>query len=248
MNKLSVAFACILLYSSTVLSVVELPSISKLNPAFEAFLKLEHLPPLKANPNEDIILSSDPFPSIVHDIFNRIQTFVFKSKHISLKACDGCQAVADAATMSVYLEPIFIRKLQTDFGQDAEALLAFIIAHELSHFTYDYLIIMSSDGLSPNGNIPLLTKSMFDFVDFNQFIALTPDQQFAEMNKYLMKSAPAHSEVDLLGILTLEKMGMNVRGVAKRFLQSEVSNSEVEQSQTDFELRLKAVTGAYPTN
>ena len=53
----------------------------------------------------------------------------------------------------------------------------------------------------------------------------------------------AHSEVDLLGLLTLKGMNIQASHEAIKYLQEEVSRRTPEElSQTDFEMRLKNVS------
>lgn len=53
-----------------------------------------------------------------------------------------------------------------------------------------FFTLSSVNKLSPNGKIPLLTKSFIDFVDLTKFMAMTPQEQQAETMKYLAIASP----------------------------------------------------------
>jgi hypothetical protein len=220
--------------------------VADLDVALHGLRSAVQLPTLEATPNTELVLSNEPLPDQVKGVFSEIQKFVYGNDNlIALKACDGCQAIANANTMSVYLDPQFLNALKTKFGADSKNIIAFVVAHEISHFTYEYITLSSANKLSPSGNIPLLTKYFINFVDLAKFTKLTPQEQQVETLKYLKMAARAHSEVDLLGLLTLKGMGLQVSAEAIKYLQEEVlSRSPEEQAQTDFKLRLKNVSDA----
>lgn len=220
--------------------------VANLEEALRALRSISQLPALKAHPNTSVTVSNDVILDEAKETFSRVQKFVYgKDNLITLRACNGCQAIADANTMSVYLDPKFLNTLKSRFGTDSKNIIAFIVAHEISHFTYEYIAVSAANKLSPNGNIPLLTKSFIDFVDLNKFTTMTPEEQQAETVKYLAMAGRAHAEVDLLGLLTLKGMNIQISADAIKYLKEEVtSRTPQERGQTDFELRLKTVTEA----
>ncbi len=241
-----VAFVSVFTLSIVAFTQANASQVRNLDLALQGLRAASQLPTLAGLPNTSLVASNEPIPDEVQTIFNQIQKYVYgKDTLITLKACDGCQAIANANNMSVYLEPKFLRELKSRFGDDSKNIIAFVVAHEISHFTYEYITLSSSSELSPNGNIPLLTKSFIDFVDLANFATLTSQEQQAETMKYLGMASRAHSEVDLLGLLTLKGMEQHVSADAIKYLQAEVaSRTSEERTQTDFELRLKNVSDA----
>jgi hypothetical protein len=219
---------------------------ANLMPALQGLRSSGQPPVLVAAPNISLVPSTEPIPENVQATFNQIQKYVYgQDTLITLRACDGCQAIADANTMSVYLEPKFLKTLVSRFGADSRNIIAFVVAHEISHFTYEYITLSSRNKLSPNGNIPLLTKSFIDFVDLTKFITMIPREQRTETSKYLAIASRAHSEVDMLGLLTLKAMRQQVSADAIKYLQAEVAlRTHQERAQSDFDLRLKNISEA----
>jgi hypothetical protein len=214
--------------------------VTNLNKAFTELRATRTLPNLVSKPNTSIVPNREAISEEVEALFTKIQNFVFGTGTLlTLRACDGCQAVADAQTMSVYIDPVFLAQLKSRFGVGSANIIAFVLAHEISHFTYEYITLFSPSKLSPNGNIPLLTKSFTDFVDLQKFMSLLPEQQQAETLMYLGRASRAHSEVDLLGLLSLKAMGYKTTEAALSYLQAEVtSKTPEERALSDFELRL----------
>lgn len=241
-----VAFASLLTLSILAFSQAKASPTTNLNMALQNLRSSNQLPVLVAHPNPSLLANTESIPEEVNEIFKQIQKFVFgKDSLIALKACNGCQAIADADSMSVYLEPDFLKTLNTKYGVHSKQIIAFIVAHEISHFSYEYITVSAYNKLSPNGNIPLLTKSFTDFVDLSKFATMSPDKQLAETMKYLVMAGKAHSEIDLLGLLSLKGMDIQASQEAIKYLQDEVSQRTSEElAQTDFELRLKTVTEA----
>jgi hypothetical protein len=235
------------LYSSSGFSSDGLSQLQKLKPAFDTMRSLHVLPILHSH-GTPISPSSEIIPADVAAKFEGIQKFVFgRADLLSLKACDGCKAHANADTMAIDIEVKYINDLRSDFGPDFDKIITIILAHEVSHFSYEYITLSSATGLSPNGHISLLTKGFLDYVDMTQFIKMSPSEQQLEVAKYFRQSSLSHSEVDLLGLITLQAMNIDVIVEAKKFLDFEVSRRTPEElAQTDFELRLKTVNEAFP--
>lgn len=233
--------------AATMLSIFSFANTIQVGPlqeALQVFRSTNQLPILVALQESSIVVSNEQIPEDVQKLFKEIQKFVFGNETvINLKACDGCQAVAKANAMTVYLEINFLNKLITRFGTDSKNIIALVVAHEISHFTYEYLTLSSSSKLSPNGNIPLLTKSFVDFVDLKTFLTMTADEQQDETLKYVAMASRSHSEVDLLALLTLKGMGQKISADAIKYLEAEVNTrTPEERAQTDFEFRLKSLT------
>lgn len=236
-----------LIGSAHALSTIDTAPKAKLDAALVQISAVDNLPALNALPNTSLIPSSKSLPTFVIKTFNVLQLTIFgKTDLISLKTCDGCAATADANTMSVYLDPKFLETLHADFQDDAKQIQQLIVAHELSHFIYEYLTLSSPHGLSPNGNIPLMTKSFMDFIEPNQLAKLNVTEQLAEVTKYMNRASPAHAEVDALAILVLKKIGFNVLPQAKRFLSAEILK-HTGATMKDFDVRRTMLDVYFPT-
>jgi len=220
--------------------------ISNLKGALQKVRATRQHPVLVAVPNRHLQITDEPIPDEVKVIFNEIQRFVFGGESlIKLQNCHGCEAIADAHTMSVSVDPKFLQKLNSMYGRASKNIIKFVLAHEISHFTYEYSVLSSNDKLSPNGHISLLTISFPDLVDLDYYRAMRPQDQDAEIKKYREMTVPGHSEVDLLGLLTLKEMGFEASADVIKYLQREIAARTPEElAETDFELRLKNIKEA----
>lgn len=197
------------------------------------------LPKLEAEPNPTIIPSSADLPAQTKKTFAKIQRYVFGTEQlISLKSCNGCIAVAHANEMAVYLDPSFLKTVEEKFGPDSHAV-TFILAHELSHFTYEYVALLNG-GKSVNGNILLLTKSFMDYTNMADFVASPPDVQKRLIGDYEIKAHLAHAEVDALAVLTLKGMGLNTLKTAKSLLEY-MREWAPEEAQADIRIRAETI-------
>lgn len=129
--------------------------------AMDIFLK--SLKNLEALPSRDteashIEAGSEFLPPETLNVFHRIQNSVFKKSLIDLKQCADCFALADYAAKSVYVQPSYVNSLILSYGKsEAQLLVEFMVAHELSHFVHELSIGQGSEpNLSINGN-----KSLF---------------------------------------------------------------------------------------
>jgi hypothetical protein len=228
--------------------------VEKLNPSLSIFHGLQRLPDLVSSSPSNIQPSKRALPQNLLAAFDEFQTALFgKTGVIKLLACDGCEAVANADTMAVYLDPAFLDKLRERHPSDSEQLELFLIAHEISHFTLDYQTLMSETGLSQCGNIPLMHKGMMDFVDKN-IENMSAEAQTQQIGKYMSLASASHAEVDALGVLTGKKLGLNLVPAAKALLNDtlmEVSRSNMEGAEfikADILKRLEMLDRSFPSN
>lgn len=219
-------------------------NVANLKTALLALRTTASRPSLKAKA-ATVVVSDQELPATAAQEFDRIQTFVFGTNSlIQLRACNGCMAYSDPASMSIYVDPGFLGKIRKSYSdQDADRIVSFILAHEISHFSYEYILTLSPSGLSPNGNIPIATKSFFDFVDLSHYARLNQDQRQAELDRYLAMASQAHAEVDLLAVLTLEMMGRSgVAGIAEKFQLGQIQAlAPGDAARTDLENRRKTL-------
>lgn len=212
------------------------------------FISSQNIPKLQVAAPKTITVVSKPLPSEVVETFNQVQGIVFKNAQIlNLSACDGCAATADASTMTVYLDPTFLETIKGDYQSDSNQIIKLIVAHEISHFIFEFIALNSEKGLSPNGNIPLITKSFFDFTNREKLLKLSMEDQLREVNNYTSRVSQSHSEVDAIAILLLRKLGIDVVEQAKRYFSALILK-ETGPAKRDFEVRREAVETYFPLN
>lgn len=222
------------------------PSLMRLEVALTNFISSPNIPEIKAAVAAPIVVSSKPLPSEVVEIFNQVQEIVFKNTNIlKLSACDGCAATADASTMTVYLDPTFLETIRSDFPSYSNQIIQLIVAHEFSHFIYEFITLNSEKALSPNGNIPLITKSFFDFIDREKLVKSSMEDQLREVNNYTARASLSHSEVDVIAILILRKLGIDVVKQAKQYFSALILK-ESGPAIRDFEIRKETVEAYFP--
>ena len=196
---------------------------------------------MQAVANDEVERASYPVPINLQKEFFEIQKFVFgREDLIQIKTCHNCRAVSDANRMTIYVDLQFFKSISPK-----EA--SFVLSHEVSHFIFDYMTLLSEDGLSPNGNIPLLRKTFMDYVDKAAYIEMQPEAQFAEIHRYFLLATSSHAEVDLIAILVQEKMGRNLIPSAKELLLS-IVNTSTDEAKIDAELRFKSLKRLFPKN
>lgn len=230
-----------LLTSVTFADASKTDDLLKLSAALNSFRELRSRPALIAKPDQSIKRSPKMLSAEVQSEFAHIQKFVFGSDEVlKLGPCAGCTAQSDAASMTVYIDPDFIHEIQTSHEpSSASLMIEFVIAHEISHFTYEWIAVMSPTGLSPNGMVPLLTKSFPDFVDLAKFASMGASDQHTELLRYSSLASKAHSEVDILAILTLESLGVSAVPPAETLLTEQLSKTSPDDlSRIDLETRL----------
>jgi hypothetical protein len=216
-------------------------STAKLEIALEQIQSLKQLPVMVAPADNEIDRASFSVPQRLQKIFDQIQNFIYgRTDLIRLRTCNECRAVSDANRMTIYVDLDFFKDL-------SDARATFILSHELSHFTLDYMTLLSVDGLSPNGNIPLLRKTFGDYVNIAQYIKMNTAEQRKEMDRYFSLASPAHAEVDLLAIITQKKMGNNLVSEAKALLLDLVKTS-TDDALADAQYRLDSLNRIFPNN
>ena len=127
-----------LLTTVTFAEVSKTDDVLKLSAALNSFRELHSRPMLIAKPDQRIKRSPKMLSTEVQSEFARIQKFVFGSDEVlTLAPCVGCTAQSDAASMTVNIDPDFIQEIQTSHkSSTASLMIEFVIAHEISHFTY----------------------------------------------------------------------------------------------------------------
>lgn len=145
--------------------------------------------------------SKEHLPREVWEIFDRLNNSAFQRPLLQLKTCTACRAAADLSTLTIYISPRLIRHMAERATSHEEYLLwlHFVLSHEIGHYIYE-LATARSDGRSPNGNLSFRELK-------NSYSRCTIERQ------------KAHLEVDLIGVVLMERLGMkNFRASIVRFL------------------------------
>lgn len=149
-------------------------------------------------------------PKQVADDFYQIQKFIFGNEDtVKLRLCAHCDATTIVQEKSVYIEPKYFEDLKINFPVHWRMIGRFIVAHELSHFIHEAITLRTSNGLSPQNNVPLLRKS--ENLNWNKM--LLEYKSDATMH-YIYRSSKSHSEVDGIAIMVLNKMGYDSASAA----------------------------------
>lgn len=165
------------------------------------------LPPItpleKHVPSED---SSAEVPQFMKDAFRQLVLYAFgKSDTIKLKACLECSDfVSVYQANAVFYPPKELENIKKDFPNNWQAVIRFILAHELAHMIHEKITLTSLDGKSPQGNISLIRYS--PEMDFQR---LKQTYESKAIYFSLTRFSKSHLEVDGIAILLLQNLGFD---------------------------------------
>lgn len=165
-------------------------------------------------------LSDRGLDPIVQSIFAAVQKHVFgRTNLLALGACRGCQATANAVSMTVFIDPELIDRLQTHFGPQSKLLITFLVAHEISHFTHEYATQRSSSRKTLNGTPSSMLGPLAVNFDISDFAKMTQAEIEAKTQELMQTALALHAEVDVFAYLTLKEMGIESAAAGIQLLE-----------------------------
>jgi len=168
--------------------------------------------------------SQKPVPLELIDLFNNLQILIFNDYPIELRLCLDCHSfLAVYNEKAVYMPQKQLDEIYTNTTYENPLnVLAYIFAHEISHFLQNSYSLRSNN-YTPSNLLYLPTANA------NQLVAITSILQAHFLHTDL------HSEVDHYAFQIYIKAGYtNTNDILKWYFETSLSISENLESNSDF--------------
>jgi hypothetical protein len=197
--------------------------------------RIKSLPSLLEVPSMTVIEIMDPVPIELVDLFNKIQIEAFGSTDLlTLSYCKGCGATSQINGMVVFIDPLYVNHFKNTYP-DSKSVLAFVFAHEISHFIHEYFIQISKNKKSPSGFSSIHYHADEKVIESLEKLK-TEKEKEAFLKRFHERDSRAHAEMDIIALKILKRMGWNLAEIAAHVL-----TTESHRNSNDFRLQMDSL-------